>query len=91
MSSKRQPCYFHVPAGFCRLDPSIETSNSPSTNVAIINPYKYNYRYAAAQLQAKEVQVLYGKSSQATNYAVAATMGIQSQNSGGAVKKCKKG
>jgi hypothetical protein len=58
---------------------------------AIINSYRSHA--AATQLQNEQLQIIYGESSQqATNQVlvVAATMGIQSQQREGSVKKCKK-
>jgi hypothetical protein len=63
------------------------TKSSAATSAsAIINPYSD----AATQLRKEQRQLLYGASSQATNQASAAAMGIQSQRREGAIKKCKK-
>jgi hypothetical protein len=65
----------------------MDTNSSTSTNsLTNVNPYSN----AATQLQTKQLQLSYGESSQATNQVVAATMGIQSQQREGAVKKFKK-
>jgi hypothetical protein len=49
------------------------TSNSDSTDVAIVNPW---CSHAATQLRAKQLQAIHRESSQATNQAVAVTMGV---------------
>jgi hypothetical protein len=56
----------------------------------IINPYRSSY--AATQLRNEQLQLIHGESSQATNRGLFAkrTMGIQSQQREGSVKKCKK-
>jgi hypothetical protein len=65
------------------------TTPSSSTNaLAIINPYSH----AASQRRKEQLEFTHSESLQATNQVlvVAATMGIQSQQREGAVKKCKK-
>jgi hypothetical protein len=63
------------------------TNSSSSTNAsATINPNPYSS--AARQLTKERLELVHGES--ATNQVVAATMGIQSQMRGGAIKKCKK-